>query len=68
VANAAAIAAGDDEFTVSLDGQDWTQKPQKYHARSLAALRDRYAALDAADRNTVDAALEPLGCLGALNG
>lgn len=67
MANAAAIAAGEDEFTVSLDGQDWTQKPQKYHARSLAALRERYAALDAADRNSVDAALEPLGCLAALN-
>ena len=43
-ANAAAIAAGDEEFTVSLKGNDWTQKPQKYHARSLAALKAKYDA------------------------
>ena len=36
VANAGAIAAGAESFTVELDGREWTQKPQKYHARSLA--------------------------------
>src|SRR5262249_21285026 len=35
-ANARAIAAGSEEFEVELDGRTWAQKPQKYHARSLA--------------------------------
>ena len=39
LANAQAIASGRDEFTVELDGKTWTQKPQKYHAKSLSALR-----------------------------
>ncbi|MGI9591544.1 MAG: glutathione S-transferase family protein [Myxococcota bacterium] len=65
-ANAAAIAAGDEEFTVELEGRVYTQKPQKYHARSLAALRARYVAL--ADRAAVDAALEKSGCLPVLRG
>jgi glutathione S-transferase len=63
-ANAAAIAAGDEEFTVQLEGRAYTQKPQKYHARSLAALRAKYAALG--DRAAVDAALEKSGCLPVL--
>ncbi len=63
-ANAAAIAAGDEEFTVQLEGRAYTQKPQKYHARSLAAFRAKYAALR--DRGPVDAALEKSGCLPVL--
>lgn len=63
VANAAAIAAGQEEFTVALDGGPWTQKPQKYHAKSLAALRARYAASPA-----LDAVLAKTGCLAALQG
>jgi len=63
-ANAAAIATGADEFSVALKGQDWTQKPQKYHARSLAALKERYAA----SRNVagLDDLLAEVGCLDAL--
>jgi len=60
-ANARAIAAGDETFTVSLEGRPYTQKPQKYHARSLAALRQRYA--DLPDKRAVDAALEATECL-----
>lgn len=44
-ANAAALLEGDPEFTVELAGRSYTQPPQKYHAKSLAALRSRYAAL-----------------------
>jgi len=66
VANAAAIAAGQEEFHVELDGHGWTQKPQKYHAKSLAALRAKYAA--APDRPVVDAVLERAGCAAALRG
>jgi glutathione S-transferase len=64
VANAAAIAHGDAEFTVMLDGHAWTQKPQKYHARSLAALREKYHALGA--QPALDAILAGTGCLAGL--
>ncbi len=60
-ANAKAIAAGDESFSVELDGKTWSQKPQKYHARSLAKLRERHAAV--ADRTALDPVLERTGCL-----
>jgi glutathione S-transferase len=60
-ANTRAIAAGQEEFSVELDGRTWTQKPQKYHAKSLAALRARYAA--AADDAALTEVLESTGCL-----
>ena len=60
VANAQAIAAGDDEFDVTLKGQRWTQKPQKYHARSLGVLRSKYAAV--AGDPALDALLTDTGC------
>lgn len=66
VANAAAVAAGRDELSVELDGRTWTQKPQKYHAKSLRALRDKYAAV--ADKSALDPVLERAGCLGGLRG
>ncbi len=66
VANAAAIAAGQEEFSVGLDGHTWTQKPQKYHAKSLRALRDKYAAV--ADKGGLDPVLQRAGCLQGLRG
>ena len=60
-ANARAIAEGREEFSVDLAGRTWTQKPQKYHARSLAELRRRHASLS--DRSALDAILERSGCL-----
>ncbi len=65
VANAAAIDSGAEEFTVELAGKKWTQKPQKYHAKSLAALRARYGA---AKEAALDALLAKTGCLAALRG
>jgi len=62
-ANARAIAAGREEFTVQLAGHAWTQKPQKYHARSLAALRAKLAAVPAGERPALDALLSRAGCL-----
>lgn len=41
VANAAAIADGNEEFSLDIGDGTWVQKPQKYHARSLTALIDR---------------------------
>lgn len=66
VANAAAVAAGREEFSVELDGRTWTQKPQKYHAKSLRALRDKYAAV--ADKGALDPLLDRAGCLAGLRG
>jgi len=64
-ANAQAIERGDKSFTMTLGGSEWTQ-PQKYHARSLAEIRRKYAAAKGA------AGLEPvladIGCLKGLTG
>lgn len=62
-ANAAAIANGAESFTVTLNGQTWMQKPQKYHARSLTVLREKYAA---AASKEIDEVLEAVGCLSEL--
>ncbi len=66
IANAAAIAAGREEFSVELAGRAWTQKPQKYHAKSLGALREKYAALP--DKRAIDAVLDRAGCVAGLRG
>jgi glutathione S-transferase len=60
-ANARALADGQEEFSIDLGGQTWDQKPQKYHARSLKALRERYASVS--DRSALDGILERTGCL-----
>lgn len=60
-ANARAIAAGEKELRVTLHGEPFSQEPQKYAARSLAALRKRYAAI--ADRSALDSILEEAECL-----
>ena len=39
----------------------FAQKPQKYHARSLAELRKKYAAVT--DKARLDPILERAGCL-----
>jgi glutathione S-transferase len=54
LANAGAIGSGAEEFSVKLGDHDWIQKPQKYHAKSLAVLRAKYAGV--ADK----AALDPI--------
>jgi glutathione S-transferase len=65
-ANARALGAGAKEFTVDIGGKPFTQETQKYHAKSLAALRARYAAV--ADRATLDPVLERAGCRTWLSG
>ena len=59
-ANAQAIANGDDEFEVTLKGKRWTQRPQKYHSRSLMALKGKYAAV--ADEGDLNELLAVTGC------
>jgi glutathione S-transferase len=63
-ANATALAAGKPEVSVVLGGRPFSQEPQKYHAKSLAALRARYAAI--ADRSALDPILSKAGCLSFL--
>jgi hypothetical protein len=62
-ANAEAISKNEESFTVSLAGAQWTQEPQKYHARSLQEIRRKYAA---AKSRALDEILEKAGCLMAL--
>ena len=62
-ANAQAIADGAAEFDVTLKGKRWTQRPQKYHARSLGVIKAKYAETGDA---TLDAVLEETGCLDLL--
>ena len=65
MANAAALEAGEESFTVELEGRAFTQQTQKYHARSLGAIRAKYAA--AAGTGQLDAILEEAGCLEFLS-
>ena len=62
--NAKAIAAGDAEMSCTLDGKPFAQEPQKYHAKSLGVLRQRYAGV--ADKSRLDPILAHAGCLDPL--
>jgi hypothetical protein len=65
-ANEKALIEQQEQFSVTLGDKVWTQKPQKYHARSLGMLRAKYAAL--ADKSALDPVLESAGCLPGLRG
>jgi glutathione S-transferase len=65
-ANARALAAGQKTFSLTLGGAPFSQETQKYHAKSLAALRARYAAVK--DRAALDAILADTGCLDGVRG
>ena len=60
-ANAAALASGAESFSVELAGKTYTQGPQKYHAKSLAVLKQKYAA--AANKAALDQILKGADCL-----
>ncbi len=64
LANEQALADNQETFSVKLGDAVWTQKPQKYHARSLAMLRGKYAFLH--DRSRLDPVLQEIGCLAGL--
>jgi glutathione S-transferase len=65
-ANEKALADTMEEFSVTLGDKVWTQKPQKYHVRSLGMLRAKYAEI--AEKTALDPVLEAAGCLAALRG
>ena len=62
-ANAAALDAGRDSFSVTLMGVDYAQGTFKYQARCLEVLRDRFAALPAQARERLRGPLDAAGCL-----
>lgn len=66
VANERALASRAATFACRLGGHDFTQQPQKYHAKSLAVLRQRFAA--SAGHDVLDPILERAGCLAPLRG
>ena len=59
-ANAKALEAGEEIFSVDLPGGVYVQPPQKYHARSLTALRGKYEAVKSDPE--LAAILEAAGC------
>jgi hypothetical protein len=65
-ANEKALIDQQEQFSVTLGDKVWTQKPQKYHARSLGMLRAKYAGV--ADKAALDPVLESAGCLAGLRG
>jgi len=64
LANEKALKESWEAFSVQLGDFTWTQKPQKYHARSVAMLRGKYAFLH--DRSRLDVVLEEIGCLAGM--
>ena len=63
-ANEKALAEKQEEFSVTLGDKTWTQKPQKYHARSLGMLRAKYAGIPGT--RDLDMVLAAAGCLAGL--
>jgi glutathione S-transferase len=59
-ANSKALAAGEKQFNVDIGGKPFSQETQKYHAKSLAALKERYAKV--ADKSKLDPILKEAGC------
>ncbi|RYF92761.1 MAG: glutathione S-transferase family protein [Caulobacteraceae bacterium] len=61
VANAEAVAAGAKMVETQVDGRAWVQNAFPYQAKCLTWLRGEYAALPAAARTQVDAAIATTG-------
>jgi glutathione S-transferase len=62
LANARALERGAERVECEIDGRPWVQRPFPYQGRCLAVLRERYRALGAGDRGSVDRMLAGSGC------
>ena len=62
LANARALANGDETVEAEVDGLPWRQPPFAYQGKCLRWLRQSHAALPAASRAAVDAILRETGC------
>ena len=65
-ANVAALAAGEETFTLDILGRPYTQGAFKYQARCLESLRRGYAELPAAARTRIDPLLQTAGLIAPL--
>jgi glutathione S-transferase len=61
LANARAVAAGDNIWDAEIDGAPWTQQTFPYQAKCLRWINEYYSALSDADRDNVDSLLEGTG-------
>lgn len=62
LANARAIAAGEEYWETEIDGKRWTQKSFPYQAKCLQWLNDEFKQLSVADQAKVNAVLAGTGC------
>jgi glutathione S-transferase len=62
LANAAALAAKEKQWSTTIDGAQWTQQSFPYQGKCLHWLRERYAALNDEARQRVDTWLTGTGC------
>jgi glutathione S-transferase len=62
LANAKALAAGNDRFETTIDGRRWAQPTFPYQGKCLQWIKEEYRKLDASDRRDVDAVLAGTGC------
>ena len=62
LANARALASGDQNVDTTVDGKTWQQPAFPYQGHCLQWIRERYLALSDSDRQWVDALLFGTGC------
>ncbi len=68
IANAAAIAKGEETVSLTLLGRSYAQGAFKYQARCLQELRAAYAKLGGEAKSAIDPVLDQSGCLKPLKG
>jgi glutathione S-transferase len=64
LANAAAVARGEESFTTEVDGREWTQPVFAYQAKCLDWLRAEFSALPQDDQDRITSLLNTSGCGG----